>query len=179
MGKLYILYGGRPKSLKYTDINYYYDNMDKVIAYINEPLSKYATIQKRIANDVKNIGGDGKIHGAIIDIDYYNHIYVNPFDSAITGYWASDIVYKKVFPSIPRLLKANCPELYQNYQKLLDEKTTNIFSLKDCDNVKSNDSSVIWLNTDIYKASLKIKEMQNLESNILSKWIEPTRKRIE
>lgn len=178
-GKLYILSGGRIKRLNYTNINYYYDNMDRVIAYINQPLAKYTAIQKRIANEVRKIGGDGKIHGAIIDIDYYNHIYVNPFDSTITGYWALDIVYKKVFPNIPQLLKTNCPELYQNYQILFAEKNINSSVLKDNKNFKPNNSAVIELNTDIYKASLKLKKMQNLESNILSEWIEPTQKMLE
>lgn len=178
-GKLYILYGGNIKGLNNKNINYYYDNMDRVIAYINQPLSKYTDIQKKIANEVRTIGGDGKIHGAIIDIDYHNHIYVNPYDSTITGYWALDSVNKKVFPSIPQLLQTNCPELYENYKKLLDKKTTNILLPKANNNFKPNDSSVMWLNTDIYKASLKIKEMQNLEFNILSQWIEPTQKLLE
>ena len=153
--------------------------MDRVIAYINQPLSQYAAIQKEIANEVRRIGGYGKIHGAIIDIDYNNHIYVNPFDSTITGYWASDIVNKKVFPSVPHLLQTNCPEFYENYKKLLDKKTTNILLQNANNNFKPNDSSVVWLNTDIYKTSLKIKEMQNLEFNILSQWIEPTQKLLE
>lgn len=178
-GKLYILYGGNIKRLNFTNINYYYDNMDRVIAYINQPLSQYAAIQKEIANEVRRIGGYGKIHGAIIDIDYNNHIYVNPFDSTITGYWASYIVNKKVFPSVPHLLQTNCPEFYENYKKLLDKKTTNILLQNANNNFKPNDSSVVWLNTDIYKTSLKIKEMQNLEFNILSQWIEPTQKLLE
>ena len=69
--------------------------------------------------------------------------------------------------------------IYENYKKLLDKKTTNILLQNANNNFKPNDSSVVWLNTDIYKTSLKIKEMQNLEFNILSQWIEPTQKLLE
>ena len=66
--------------------------MDTMISTIKTPLDKFTSFQKRIADMVKQIGGIGAIHGSIVDIDFYNHIYVNPFDLSITGYWASDII---------------------------------------------------------------------------------------
>ena len=65
------------KKLEIQDIQYYYDNMDSMISTIKTPLDEFTSFQKRIAGIVKRIGGAGTIHGSIIDIDFYNHIYCN------------------------------------------------------------------------------------------------------
>ena len=95
-GSLTMLNGGALKKLNEWDINYYYDNMDMVVDAIKKPLDKYSGIQEKIAAEIRKLGGDGTIHGCIIDIDWYNHVYVNPVDMKITGYWASDIINKKI-----------------------------------------------------------------------------------
>lgn len=175
-GGLTILNRGARKRLGVDDINYYYNRMDSVIARIKKPLDKFTAIQNQIANEVKFIGGSGTIHGAIIDIDFFNHIYVNPFDLTVTGYWASDIIHKKVFTSIPKLLQENCPSLYANYLNLLNEKTENALVIHDNTGKEPDVVSNIYLDTDIYKASLEIKKMQVLNSNILATWHEPRQK---
>ncbi len=176
-GNLTILNGGARKSLDINDIQYYYDNMDVVINYIRQPLNKFTSFQRQIANIVKKIGGKGIIHGAIVDIDYYNHIYVNPVDGTITGYYATDIIYKEVFPSVKRLLETNCPSLYENYIKMIAGDTKSELDI--LDSTASSISAQIYLDTDIYKTSREIKKMQKLNSNILSTWYEPTRPMIE
>ena len=108
-GGLSILNGGSLKRLETTDVQYYYENMDNVIASINAPLAKYSAYQEKIAREIKKIGGSGRIHGCIVDIDFYNHVYVNPFDGTITGYWAENIINKLVYPDVPTLLEAECP----------------------------------------------------------------------
>ena len=69
--------------------------MDKVVSIVKNPLAPYLEIQKGIAERIAMIGGRGKIHGCIIDIDWFNHIFVNPCDLKITPYWASDMIYKQ------------------------------------------------------------------------------------
>lgn len=171
-GSLTILNGGALKRLEEKDINYYYAHMDEVISYIERPLDKYMSIQQSISEEIRKLGGEGKIHGCIIDIDWYNHIYVNPIDLTITGYWALDIINKIVYPDVPSLLEANCPVIYGNYLKLIkgDKKNPLIFVKK-----KKGELAVLpqkYLITDIYKASREIKKMQKLKSNILSSWYE-------
>lgn len=39
-------------------------------------LTKYDNYQKEIAKEIIKISGSGNIHGCIIDIDYYNHLYI-------------------------------------------------------------------------------------------------------
>ena len=105
-------------------------------------------------------------------LDFYNHIYVNPVDLSITGYWASDIINKIVYPSIPALLEKNCPAIFGEYVKLLKGNSENLLALKQQTNVTI--LSQIYLDTDIYKASRELKKMQKLSSNILSSWNEDT-----
>lgn len=169
-GTLTILNGGALKRLEEKDINYYYDHMDEVISYIGKPLDKYMSIQQSISEEIRKLGGTGTIHGCIIDIDWYNHIFVNPVDLKITGYWALNMVDKIVYPDVPALLEAKCPVFYDNYLKLIkgDEKNP-LISVKN----KKGELEVLpqeYLSTDIYKASREIKKMQKLTSNILSSW---------
>ena len=171
-GSFTILNGGAMKKLEIQDVQYYYDNMDTMISTIKTPLDKFTLFQKQIADMVKQIGGIGTIHGSIIDIDFYNHIYVNPFDLSITGYWASDIINKTVYPSIPALLEKNCPAIFGEYVKLLKGDSKNPLALKQQTNIAVLPQT--YLDTDIYKASREIKKMQKLSSNILTSWYEDT-----
>lgn len=173
-GNLTILNGGSMKSLAYPDVEYYYEKMEAVIARIRRPLDQFTDVQQQIANVIQRIGGSGEIHGAIIDIDDYNHIYLNPTDGTITGYCAADMIYKGIFPSVPKLLEATCPELYANYMEMLSRGSQTDIALLGSASADSDIPVQLYLDTDIYKASRVIKKMQRLYSNILSTWSEPT-----
>ena len=149
--------------------------MDSQILLNKEPLEKYTKYQKIISNQVKEIGGSGTIHGSIIDIDFFNHIYVNPFDGTLSGYCALDIIDKYIFANIPSLLKANCPTLYKNYTKMLGTDKSNTLI------IKGQSTEIIlkptyYPGTDIYKASREIKKMQRLNNGILTVWHNDYRK---
>lgn len=169
-GLLTILNGGEWKKLDRDDVDYYYDNMDSAIALINKPLDQYTNIQQKISKEIQKFGGSGYIHGAIIDIDWYNHVYVNPIDMKITCYWASDIINKKVYSTVAELLKKECPMSYTRYTKLLRESSEDLPILEK--NGNSDLESQSYLDTDIYKVSREIKKMQKLSSNILTTWYE-------
>lgn len=171
-GSLTILNGGALKKLNEYDINYYFNNMDAVIAIIRKPLDKYMSIQEKIAFEIRKLGGAGTIHGCIIDIDWYNHVYVNPVDMKITGYWASNIIDKKIYPNVPALLEKNCPAMYANYIKQLRGSSKNLPMLSKGAGKKLSVFPQTYLDTDIYKASREIKKMQKLTSNILTSWYE-------
>lgn len=170
-GLLSILHGGILKRLEHKDIQYYYDHMDQMIATIKPPMDKYTAFQEKVAGTIQKIGGYGRIHGCIIDINFFNHVYVNPIDLTVTGYWASDVVQKVVYPNIPSLLKEQCPQLYTNYQKLIEGKRTDPLMAKQ----KETQLAMVpqlYLDTDIYKASRGISKMQRLGCRILTIWNE-------
>jgi len=53
------------------------------------------------------IGGSGSIHGCIVDIDWFNHIYLNPFDGKVTPYFALNTTDKLVFKNVESLLSSS------------------------------------------------------------------------
>lgn len=169
-GSLLILNGGSPRKLDRKNIQYYYDNMHLMISTLKSPLDEFTTYQEQIADKIKKIGGDGHIHGCIIDIDYNNHVYVNPIDGTITAYWASDIVHKTVYPTVPALLQQECPELYSQYMNLIASDDKNQLVVRE--NTEVSLLPQEYLDTDIYNASREIKKMQRLSSNILVSWFE-------
>ena len=171
-GSLTILNGGALKRLDKNDIEYYYENMDTVISSIKTPLDKYTSIQEKIASEIRLLGGCGVIHGCIVDIDWYNHIYVNPVDMKITGYWALDIINKKIYPDVPTLLEVECPSMYERYTKLLKDGSKALPMISNGTKIETSLLPQIYLNTDIYRASREIKKMQKLSSNILTTWLE-------
>ena len=77
----------------------------------------------------------------------------------ITGYWASNMIDKIVYPDVPALLEARCPVIYGNYLKLIKEEKKNpLVSVKK----KKSKLEVLpqeYLSTDIYKASREIKSV--------------------
>ena len=173
-GNLMLMNGGNIKRAVRDNVDYYYDNMDSQIERIKRPLEIYSSYQQKIASHVKSFGGDGSIHGCIIDIDFYNHLYVNPIDSKVTPYWASDIINKVVYQSLPELLEANCPALFQNYQSLIGEK----MDLPAIEAQSSIQHRQVYLGTDIYRASREIRKMQKLASGILAMWVESEKLRL-
>ena len=164
---LTMMNGGSKRTLKIKDINYYYKNMDAVINTLKNPLERYNKAQAQISNMIKKIGGTGKIHGAIIDINFFNHVFLNPFDYSTTSYYAEDIIYKEVYANFEKLIENKCPQYYKNYKNLLNSKE-NALILKE--NAKSKKASTVYLETDIYSASREIKKMQRLNANILTIW---------
>ena len=167
-GKLSILNGGSTKIIKNKTIESCYDDMLEIIETIKSPLDAFTGIQKQISNFVKSIGGEGRIHGAIIDIDALNHIYVNPNDLKVTGYFALSMVEKMVFGSIQDLLTQCRPELLPAYNNYLNGDTSTALVLK-----QNSDNSFVskpYYSTDIYTNSNVLKKMQRLYSNILTIW---------
>ena len=86
----------------------YSKSIEAVFIEYNNALDKYS-------KQIKKIGGSGRIHGSIIDIDFFSHVYLNINDGSVTPYVAKSIVDKYVYDTVPQLLESFLPELYQNY----------------------------------------------------------------
>ncbi len=170
-GKLCIFNGGQIKSLSRTDIEYYYEKMTSQIEKIKKPLEEYTGIQKRISDFIKSIGGSGRIHGAIVDVDFFNHVFVNPNDLTVASYYAADMIYKIVYDSFSSMLLDCSNELYNNYQKLLSNAAGNgIIPIIHSQLTKEHKKN--YFSTDIYMVSRELKKMQRLNSRILTVWYE-------
>lgn len=170
-GSMLILNGGSIRKAGNHSLEYFYENIVKYSASVSLFLSKYDNFQKQISNEVKRIGGDGRIHGSIVDIDFYNHLYLNPLDGTITPYFAYSMVDKYVYDNLPSLLKYECPKLFANYEKMIgQESEQNALALYHknlpiAKNRKYVDS------TEMYKVSRILKGLQfTTKYNIVRLW---------
>jgi len=168
---LYLLNGGKIKKLATSDINYYFTNLTKYSDCVKKMLYDYNAALKSIANSIKAIGGSGIIHGCIVDIDYYNHIYLNPNDGTITPYYATSITKKYISKDVQTLLLEHRPDLYKKYQQVVNRIEKN--ELVYITDTKAGLTNITRLVTDthIYRPSRIIKELQYLTNdNVVRVW---------
>ena len=114
---LCILNGGQRKRLPTTDIFYYYEKMPEYVQKMQEALQEFFQYQKKVSADIKRIGGNGYIHGCIVDIDYYNHVYVNPYDGTLSYYNAPSPDERVSYNHIEYLLSQHCTALLPEYKE--------------------------------------------------------------
>ena len=172
MRSLCFLEGGRQKQLPVKDIQYYYDHMEEEIEILEAPIKEFYHMQEKISELVKIIGGSGRIHGCIIDIDYYNHIYLNPHGNKLLCYCALDIVKKEVYLNLPSLLKVRCPELFKNY-KALTENSQGYSTAIELYGKKPqiSEKTVYYPETEMYSFSNQVKSLQYLvDKKVLRRW---------
>ena len=170
-GKISLLNGGMIINLEHNDINYYFERMAYYSDTIRGLFSDYNQALKSISNNIKKIGGIGTIHGCIVDIDFFNHIYVNPEDGTVTPYFALSIVDKYIYPNVKALLLAQRKDLYDNYMKLLDGGSEDVKLLKGEIKAGSIEISRFIPDTYIYRPSRIMKSLQYLtEVNVIRIW---------
>ena len=168
---LCILNGGQRKSLSKKDINYYFDNLVVFAEAIkNDPIINLIQNRiKQVSQFVKAIGGEGRVHGTIVDIDFLNHIYVNIKDGTLTPYYALSMVDKWTYPTLELLLEERVPDLLPNYRKLLTEQSKE-FAVALRNDCSVADSTYVG-DTSIYQDSrIMLKLQALLESNIVKIW---------
>lgn len=174
-GKLYLLEGGKKRSLS-EEVEYYYEMLPIYVAMLKEALGPFDQALRRISQDVKAFGGSGRIHGSIVDINYWAHLYVNPFDGKVTPYFAFDQTRKMVFPNMRDLLMAMGDyfdnfELLERYDDSLREGS---FKLLDCASGSYNNlvtAPEVYFDRKMYTYSGKMKAAQYLlQDRIVRVW---------
>lgn len=169
----YLLNGGSIKSVKHYDLSYYYDRLPMYAALIKHAVRDYYAALKVISDAVKKIGGDGTIHGCIIDIDFLNHIYIDPKTGKITPYYAMSIVKKYKYPDVRTLLLENRKDLYDNYIRLINGFTSEQPYLEGSANVPTPFHSEYVSETYMYRPSRIMRSIQYLtETNVVRIWDE-------
>lgn len=175
--KLAVLNGSKRNNLKYKDLEYYYDNLDIVGNIILKTSSEYRNFMLEISKEISELGGSGKIHGCIIDIDFFNKLYVNPYDGYITAYSApilycdKRIIYKSFYDLLR--LKANSSEIISKMKKKYDSDPkfgkilVSYYARKDL--IISSASSPDFSNA--YKMSRNMKKLQAFfDDGIIKIW---------
>lgn len=167
---VYICNGGVAKKIgKKGDIERYYSIFSSMINKYKEVLMPLRMTQEKISEFVKKFGGSGKIHGSIIDIDFYDHIMINPIDKSITFYYSPTIGKIMRYPDLMLLLHERCPSLEKQYLLLgssmeLPETRNEIFQVY-FEKIKVKDS--------VYSISRRVDVLQKIfDSHILRDWDE-------
>ncbi len=185
---LYLLDGGRLRKLDRideSDIQYYYENLERYVDNVRRLLERYSAKQNEISQFIKKLGGSGRIHGCIIDVDMpfgygdysYTHLFVNPIDGTVTPYFAFDVKSRLVYKDLQSLLENNdrCKKLLSNYTKLKLMKQSKLPALRYSDNTIEfgEDDAVSNGDNNIYRISRVIKSLQYcLDKNVVRMWNE-------
>lgn len=108
-GSLHLLVGGSIRNLEKQDLGYYFENLHLYVDAIRFLFAPYVAALGKISEEVRNIGGDGYIHGCIVDIDWFNHIYLDPLDGKASFYYATDTTNRVTFKNAAALIsKSPC-----------------------------------------------------------------------
>ena len=164
---LFLLDGGRKIKLDRQSVQYYFDNMVILANILNDSaLKQYFDFLEKISKQIKTIGGSGKIHGNIIDIDSLNHLYVNPVDGKMTPYFSPCLGVQYTYETLESLLQNNSPELYQNLQR------QQLYSENNSSQSNTNVHNITFsFDTEQYALSRKIRKTQYLfEKKIFRFW---------
>lgn len=179
--------GGLVKTIsEITDIRYFYECFYSMIyQYVSAllPLRKY---QERLSETVKELKipypEAGRIHGLIVDVDFYHHMMINPNDGKITFYYSPFFGLVKELGSFSKLLKSmeshdyyiKCNRDYLEAKK--QAVTKGILKKVGKDN---HDFEKIDIKNSLYSVSRRVNQLQRLfTSNILREWDDSIIKRI-
>lgn len=175
---LYLLRGSQKLNV-FHGLEYYAANLEKYVEKIQMAFRPYRNALDKIAAEVKRFGGSGYVHGSIVDIDFYNHIYLDPFDGYLMPYFAFDVAGRREFRSVQELLESSpLPALGSDgkpllsaYTKLLDAGGVSILAPA----VKEDASAVVPTEVldekNIYSPSRVMKSIQYLlDKGVVRVW---------
>ena len=173
-GIISLLAGGKTISLRYNDPEYYYYRMESYYQKMTEAVRPFYDRLYRISNEVKKIGGSGRVHGCIVDISFFSHLYLNIEDGSLTPYYAFDTVKKMTYPDIRSLLEENEPDMYRSYLVSKDEGLISLLDEQESmqNEIQNTRSVPVYVSeTDIYDPSRKMKSIQYMiEQKVIRVW---------
>ena len=186
--RLYLLDGAKLRKvekLTVDGIQYYFDRMEQYTTNVNRLLDRYTGTQELISQFLKKIGGDGKIHGCIIDVDKpkglfgysYAHLFVNPIDGTVTPYYARNVQSRIIYKDLKSLLanSTECKKMLAKFRALEASHSSILPVLKYDDDITpwGTDNSVYDEGGYLYRMSRIIKSLQYCtEKGIIRVWNE-------
>ncbi len=169
----FICVGGSTRKIgDRTDIEHYKNEFGKIIDSYLTILSPYRMAQEKISEMVKAFGGSGKIHGYIIDIDFWTHVMLNPIDGKSTYYFSPLFGYIKTFETLHELLKVCAPDYLDRYLEQngssIDKDLEPNYQTSIC-----SDLIQIDIKNSLYPDSKRMNQLQMLfEAKVLRDWNE-------
>lgn len=138
---LCILHGGA-RRIVHHDLQYFYDTLPLYVENMKKAFGPYNQVLHELSKEVKQFHGEGRLHGCIVDIDFYDHVYLDPITAELKIYSAPSTIQRKVYSTVPLLLndrqinsedeavsivydKASQQFYTYTYQQMLDEYQKN------------------------------------------------------
>ena len=172
-GRLYFLKGGSIRRMEHEDVSYYYETMVVYKRAMEHVFKGYHEAIKHISNQIQSIGGSGKIHGNIVDIDFLNHVYLDPSTGMITCYYADSISKRYVYPTIEVLLQQERKDLYLNHQKLCLQNKNEMQLFTENKLQLEEEAVAVLSDTSMYGPSNMFRSLQYMfDVNVIREWNE-------
>lgn len=177
-----ICFGGSIKTIgQGKDIKYYYDSFGLMLYAYLKALMPYRRCQEKISSEIIASGvqayNAGRIHGTIIDVDFYHHIMLNPFDATLTFYYSPVFGMVQAFESFEELLVSvkekdkKSIESVESGIKALPKGAIVLKTSKEISKVLQKEIQHVDIKSSLYATSRKINQLQRLfTSNILRAW---------
>lgn len=170
-GNLQILNGGAIRRAENKSVEYYYEHLVNYAKSVKLYLESYSEFQDNISKTLKSIGAEGTIHGCIVDIDFYNHLFLNPLDGSVIPYYAINIIDKYVYENLPSLLYIKCPGIYVKYKEKITNNDASKYYLETLKGEKISKVEKYVTSTEMYRMSRIIKGLQfTTKYNIVRLW---------
>ena len=175
---LCLLEGGRRHKLNH-DIEYYHIHLSEYIQKVRNAFAPYRKALSMISEEIRTIGGTGMVHGCIVDIDWFNHVYLNPFDGKVTPYFATDMTKKLTYNDMKSLLKSspmppklsNGGSMLARYSSAFDDGKVPILSGNSNKKWALANVPEVVLDRSMYEPSRIIRSIQYIfDRNVLRVW---------
>lgn len=164
LDRISLLEGGKIRPLSHNDPRYYYIHIDEYYQIMKQFLKPIHDNLSAISEEVQRFGGSGYIHGSIVDITPFTHLYLNVEDSSIIPYFAKNIVDKYPYSNVSNLLYDKAPTLLPDYNEL--QKSAKLPILKEV-----NCNYQYFPDTSIYNPSNKLRAIQYMfDNNVIRTW---------
>ncbi len=173
-----VVNGGLTKKITNSiDIQWIYNNFEVLLNQYIKILLPYRQFEKKLSGELKSLGFDGEIHGSIIDVNFYNHIMINPFDGKATIYYSPSFGRIKSFSSFKEMLSARENKIdfaNKNIKLIIDKMEKNNYFLGKINDsndlieynsfslMNNNDFQIVETSGGMYGVSRRIKTLQRI-----------------
>ncbi len=175
-----ICVGGKTRKIpKVKSIDYLMKNFDAMVSVYLMAMLPFRKAQEQISSEVQSLGLSGRIHGCIVDVDFYNHIMLNPLDGSITYYYSPVFGTLQPYKTFAKMLENIDPEYLIGEQKQDFQRKYALMATSGCllsrESFSTSDDVgemvTIDIKGSIYGLSARVNQLQRLfTSRVLRDW---------
>lgn len=121
----------------------------------------------------------GRIHGCIVDLDYFNHLYLNPYDGKLIPYYAPSIYEKYTYKNVASLIADKMPDMLPSFQRaigdhgysLIASNATSPHALAKLSETEISMYNAVVTDTKMYDVSSRMKGLQTIyDHHLVEVW---------